>query len=75
MPFTREEFEGEFSTTEFANDLKRIGKKLRIRLVDFFYPVKPEAKQPEAKQPEPMPEPMPEDVFVNATGEFDFGQA
>jgi hypothetical protein len=70
MPFTREEFEGEFSTTEFANDLKRIGKKLKISLVDFFYPVKAEATQPEAK-----PEPMPEDVFVNATGEFDFGQA
>lgn len=70
MPFTREEFEGTFSTTEFANDLKRIGQKLGISVVDFFYPVKPEAKPAE-----PMPEPMPEDLFVNATGEFDFGQA
>ena len=65
MPFTREEFEGTFSTTEFANDLKRIGQKLGISVVDFFYPVKPEAKPAE-----PI-----EDLFVNATGEFDFGQA
>jgi hypothetical protein len=61
MPFTREEFEGAFSTTDFVEDLKRIGIKLKINLIEFFYPVKAE--------------PMPEDVFINATGEFDFGEA
>jgi len=53
----REEFEGGFSTTGFAKDLGRIGKKRRIELIEFFYP-------------EPVKqEPMPEEEFVNAQGE------
>jgi hypothetical protein len=60
IPFTREEFEGGFSTTGFAKDLVQLGKKRKIELIDFFYP------EPVAQ---PLAEPMTEEAFENALGE------
>jgi hypothetical protein len=61
LPFTKEEFEGAFSTTDFAKDLKLIGKKLKIDLIAFFYPVEAEV--------------VVEEAFEKASGELDLGAA
>ena len=60
LPFTKEEFEGTFSTSDFAKDLKLIGKKLKIDLIEFFYPIEAKADV---------------EVFENATGELELGAA